>query len=171
MKLTAEQQTKLRELLSQEWKRKDGSPDNRMVDYCIKSSKYIVIGNTFIDVCNSKPTIKKTIWYDDTQTDPGSSYESFIFANRYNMPRELELTKYCESLRLSPKYGNRQNIELCGLTYNDNDSDRQREVTPEELKIINAAINEVKADYTKRLEAYYKKYSNKIYSMGYWADR
>jgi hypothetical protein len=39
------------------------------------------------------------------------------------------------------------------------------------LKQINKAIAEVRADYTKRLEMYWKKYSDKVYSSGYWVNR
>jgi hypothetical protein len=167
MKLSTEQQTKLRELIGRTFK-KNGQPDAEMIDYCLKSSKYIVIDDMFVCVGKSKPTIQKTLWYDDTQKSPESNFDAFVYANRYNMPRELELIHRCDDLRYLPQYfGDCEN--LFSLTHNIDES--LRKVTPEELKIINAAINEVKADYQKRLETYYKKYSKNFSVSGYWVDR
>lgn len=172
MKLTVEQTAKLKELLQEEWTKKDGTIDIKMVDYCMKSAKYICINNdTFVDIGKDKPTIKSTIWYDDTTEDPGTALDTFIFENRYNIPQELEMTKRCETLKLSAKYNNRTNVKLCNLTYCSEDSDRQRDVTQTELDLINKTIRELQEDYKKRLIAYYKKYSHKICSCGYWADR
>lgn len=51
-----------------------------------------------------------------------------------------------------------------------------RELNPtplstDEKKQILAAVEILKKDYKKRLKTYYKKYSDKIYTHGYWANR
>lgn len=44
-------------------------------------------------------------------------------------------------------------------------------LTPDEEQEVIALIDELKMQYSKRLETYYKRYSNKIYTCGYWANR
>jgi hypothetical protein len=46
-----------------------------------------------------------------------------------------------------------------------------RALTMAEMGQINAAILDVQADYKNRLEKYYKKHSDGIYAIGYWANR
>ena len=60
---------------------------------------------------------------------------------------------------------------IAQLTYDDYADHETREVTESELETINAGIREIQADYEKRLKTYYKRYKDKIYSMGYWANR
>jgi hypothetical protein len=161
----------LTELLAITW-----NNDERMIKYCLKSSKYVKIGDKFIDVCGSKPTITKTLWYDDTRESPGVSYETFLWYNQRNTPTEYEIEnrRYGEirPLLIIPQYnGDKTDFRLCGLTYNDGDGDRAMEVTPEILKVINQAVREVQEDYKKRLANYWKRYNKNIVAMGYWVDR
>jgi hypothetical protein len=170
MKLTAEQTKELTELFSEAW-----GKDTKMIEHCLKSTKYIKVGNTFISVCQAKPKINNQMWYDDTQENPGKSFQRFYDYNIKNVQSEMKINRcafgWDDKLFLIPKNWKTPNMKLCQLTYNESDSDFAREVTEEELLLINAAIREVREDYTKRLEAYYKKYSDKIYSSGYWVDR
>src|SRR5574343_230059 len=94
----------LERLLGLTWRKRNGEVDQNMVEHCLKSGKYIRIGDLFIDVCSRKPSITTTIWYDDTRSDPGTSWETFRHLNeRNNMPELWQLeARYCG--RISPLY-------------------------------------------------------------------
>lgn len=161
----------LTELLAKEW-----NNDKKMINHCLKSGKYVKIDNKFIDVCDKKPTINKTLYYNDEFEAPEINFETFLAYNKSNMPTEykLENRRFGEinPLLIIPQYhGDKSNFKLCGLTYIESDSDRAEEVTPEMLEVINEAIREVREDYKKRLKNYWKRYNDKIYTYGYWANR
>jgi hypothetical protein len=150
-----------------------------MVAFCMKKDKYVHIGNMYIDVCDDNPSIAKTIYYDDTRSDPGSSKTVFLHANKMNMPEERELqTRNCgyRELYICVHYWNDKTngrlVSLQSLTEEEAGKDTViRKVTAPELLIINEAIRESKDKYAKRLEAYYKRYGQHVRSSGYWADR
>lgn len=150
--------------------------DKRMIEHCLKSGKYVKIGDKYIDVCDSKPTISKTIYYDDEYEAPNVNFETFLKYNEKNMPSEYKLEGRTwgnsGKLLIIPQYhGDKTNFRLCSLTYNESDSDRVMEVTPEMLEMINQAIREVQEDYKKRLATYWKRYGKNVYTYGYWANR
>lgn len=148
----------------------------KMADHCTKSSCYIKIDDLFVDVCSMKPSITKTIWYDDTHEGPDANFQNFRNLNeRDSMPHLWELER-------------RGDEHLCfGVQYNSDKSGGRivspryveegsrdefiRRVTAEELDQINAAIKIVQDDYSKRLVAYFKRYGQHVTSQGYWADR
>jgi len=156
------------------WRMKNGQPNVKMVEHCLTSTKYTQIGDKFVNVCSLKPSITKTLWYDDEREDCGTSFETFCWYNRHNMPRTFELKHYYDKLYFIPNYYGYDNINLCSLTYLD-DFDKKfenkQEVTESELILINQAIEEAKADYEKRLTNYFKRYGDKIRSAGYWVNR
>lgn len=161
----------LTELLAITWNNNEG-----MIKHCLKSSKYVKIGDKFIDVCDSKPMIHKEIYYNDEYEAPEVNFETFLNYNKRNMPNEYKLEgrtwDYSGKLTIIPQYsGDKTNFRLCGLTYNEKDSDKAMEVTPEILEVINQAIREVQEDYKKRLATYWKRYNKNIHAYGYWANR
>lgn len=162
-------------LLETTWKKRNGETDQKMVDHCLKSGKYIKVDDMFVQVCDLKPSINTTIWYDDEGKDPGSGKKTFMHYNeRMNMPKEYEPRFRYQDLHFIVQYwDDKTGGRLAGLAYKEENSTLPliRKVTPEELEQINAAVSEVRADYAKRLETYYAKYSHKIHSSGYWANR
>jgi len=171
----------LETLLGLTWRKRSGEIDQNMVDHCLASSKYIKLGELFVDVCSRKPSITKTIWYDDTREGPDANWENFLALNiRNNMPTLYELeARYCG--QISPLYirvqysGDKTGGKLCSLEYipeYDSRSTDARKVTQDELNEINAAVQDVRDDYRKRLEAYFKRYGkDHVTSQGYWVDR
>jgi hypothetical protein len=165
-KLTLEQVKDLTEVLSTVW-----NGDGKMIEHCLKSSKYVYINNRFIDCCQSKPTIHTTLWYDDETDGPGKSYESFVY---YNMKNAPDLLPKNYKYYIMEHYTGRTTGRLMGIA-----SLKQWDTVPEgytlmtdqEVKAVNAAITEVREDYAKRLENYFKKYSSYICSSGYWVNR
>ena len=47
----------------------------------------------------------------------------------------------------------------------------RRDLTPEEVAAFADIVDQLRENYKKRLNIYYKRYSNKIWSCGYWANR
>lgn len=168
-KLTATQTEELRELLDKYWK-----GDKKMVDHCMKFYKYIYLDGMYIDCCNLKPTISKTLWYDDEQDSPGDGYNTFIAYNlRLHSPDLVEPTFYI-TYYIRPKYVGGYSIPLSSIGATRNGEgipDGATILKPYQIAHINEAIKEVRADYRKRLDTYFKKYKAKIHSSGYWVNR
>jgi len=159
----------LEELLKIRWNNSES-----MVEHCLKNSKYIKIGDKFIEVGSKKPTIQKQFWFDDEKPIPEPSKEIFMRGNkRSNSPREYELEndRY-EKLLIVPLYHeDKTDFRLCSLSYQKPKDYSSIEVTEEMLKIINTAEKELKTKYEKRLETYWKRYSKHIRCSGYWVNR
>ena len=164
----------LEKMLAAQW-----NGNAKMVDHCMKTGKYIKLDDLFVSVCNLKPVITSRMYFDDTRMDPGTGWDRFYKTNeRFNMPDLMELERFMygwpKRLFLVPLYHrDESNRKLCSLAYEPEFGNEYtlREVTSSELETINAAIKEVQDDYRKRLEAYFKRYSAKISSTSYWADR
>lgn len=170
----------LKELYSKQWIRKDGTPDQGMVDYCIKHSKYVDMGDYFLNVGDSKPTIESTMWYDDTTKGPDENFENFRAYNlRQNAHTFEDMTSNgrTQIWTYVNYYGDKTEGKLRGWSttrvgeeprFNDT---QYWAATPEEIEAIKKGLDEIRADYEKRLETYWKRYSNKVSARGYWADR
>ena len=172
--LNTNQLKDLTNLLSLTWNGDDG-----MIKHCLRSSKYIQIDNMFVEVCNAKPSITKTLWYDDETTGPEANFENFKRLNeRNNMPKlhnlKCSYDGYKDLYFSVHYYNDKTGGRLASLTYEETPSKSDyliRKVTEDELTQINEAIEEVRTAYTKRLETYYKKYSKNVRSEGYWVNR
>lgn len=146
-----------------------------MVAHCMKSSKYIDIDGLFVDACDAKPSIRSTMYYDDEYDAPSTAMESFINYNWRSAPEPLDternrfflIKQYCGNGgdKLASVMACRRWEEPC------TSGEIIRELTDSDIEAINAAIEEVRTDYRKRLESYYKKYAHKIGTYGYWANR
>ena len=159
----------LEELLKIQW---NGS--ERMVNHCLKSTEYIKIGNKFINIGDKKPTIQKQFWFDDMKPIPKPTKEIFMDGNkRKNAPREFDIDNNCgeKLLIVTNYYEDKTDFRLCGLSYGKSNSNRNEEVTEEILKIINEAKKEMKVNYKKRLNNYWKRYSKHVRCSGYWVNR
>lgn len=174
MKLTTEQTKELTEELGKIWRLRSGQPDMKMVDHCLKSSKYIYLDDMYIDVCGSKPTINSTMWFDDTREIPKENYQLFFDYNARNAPKFHENYYHGKTLGLRLQYSSSPaDSKVYGLHYIDTDYDHETYIPIDNdmLVVINKAVSEVRENYFKRLESYYKRYSKNVYSMGYWVDR
>lgn len=170
--MTTEQIKDLTNLLSLTW-----HGNQKMIEHCLKSSNYIPMGNMFVNCGDAKPTISKTLWYDDTKTGPDADYAAFIRLNeRNNMPTLRELThRHTAKLYFIVNYNcDKSGGRLVSLTYEEDSATPSliREVTELELEKINCAIKDAQEAYTKRLNAYWKRYGATQFSCeGYWVDR
>lgn len=162
--------------LGKYWRNRDGTPNEKMVKHCLKNTKYVEIGNSFIDVADSKPKIHNQMWYDDETKSPEVNFENFYNYNvRMEMPDYYEMTGRSYSgdgkLKMIPQYDGVEDLELALLTYEDDSRFEAREISEDELEEINNGIKEVRENYEKRLKAYYKRYKDKIIATGYWSNR
>lgn len=169
----------LETLLRQQWVKRDGSTDESMATYCLKSSKYIDMGNYYLDIGDSKPTIDSDLWYDDETDGPDASkFEAF---RAYNMRgKRFDLDEVTEGTRKVYIYGkyttDRTNGKLKGwLTARIGDEPTHvgeyREATADDIMAIKQGLSEIQQDFEKRLKTYWKRYSNKVHARGYWANR
>jgi len=160
---------KLRELLNIQW---NGSDD--MVEHCLRNCAYIQYDNKFIDVGALKPSITKTLWFDDEKPIPKLTKELFIDRNlKYNAPRKFDLENdHHERLILVPKYyDDKTEFALCSLTYGERTYQSYEYVDSDMLFQINKKIIELQAKYIKRLENYWKRYKKHVSCRGYWVNR
>jgi hypothetical protein len=146
----------------------------KMVSHCLKNSKYVELCGWFVNVCDSKPSIQNVMYYDDETEGPEHNKENFIAYNtRYSMPELCDSNKY--RYFIQKEYYGQTTEKLAGMVvirkWDDEPKGTIRELTTDDIKEINAGIEEVRTDYMKRLENYYKRYSDKITSCGYWRDR
>lgn len=154
----------LEELLSVQW-----NGDRKMVEHCLKHCLYIQLGDTFIRVGDRKPSIDRDLWYDDETDGPAETFENFKAYNmRTNAPRLID-ESHGRELYVTVNYnGDRTNGKLLALTTYDVDN---RLATDEEIALANNALSEARADYEKRLAAYWKRYSSKVHARGYYVNR
>jgi len=158
----------LKKLLEKQWN------NEGMVEHCLKSNKYIRIADKWLNIGDKKPSIRKQFWFDDEKPIPEPTKELFIRQNLFlNGPEPYELTnRYHEPLVIIPNYwDDRTDFELCSLAYGNDSKGEQIEVTEEMLKKINKARDEIKQDFIKRLERYWKRYSKHVRTTGYWVNR
>lgn len=173
----------LQEALENKWKKQNGEIDHRMVNYCIKTSIYIQSGDIFINCGVKKPRIEKDMWYDDETDAPKVTFEGFKALNmHHNAPATVE-EQMAERNR-KPYIVNNYYLRngettspLKSIIFRNEFYDRMdgysemRPATDEELELAREAIAEARADYEKRLEQYWKRYSNKVMARGYWVNR
>ena len=149
---------------------------DNMVKHCLKHSKYIELDGWFVNCCDSKPAIAKTIWYDDETDGPDNNKATFLRANERNIREPLtDDRKYY----LIKNYWRQTDEKLASISSyrvweepTPKESENViRQLTLEELAIINKAIEEVNVNFRKRLETYWKRYSDKVSVRGYWVNR
>ena len=174
--------TELQLLLSKQWVKRSGDIDQSMVDYCLKSSKYIDTGSYYLDIGDSKPTIDSQMWYDDETDGPDASkFEAFRAYNlRSNNPRR-SLEKLADSgnsvVYVYNKYtrdatdGKIKGWLAARIGEEPRHVGNYSLATDDDIMAIKQGLSEIAADYEKRLKTYWKRYSNKVHASGYWANR
>lgn len=137
-------------------------------EWHIKEYAFIMLGNKLVNIGKRKPGIERNIYYDDKTPRPNINYDFFEYYNMKNAFGNLSDDQFfkrniylypCEGWYIYTNYREQYNeIDLITLS-------------AESKKKILSAIEIIKKDYKKRLQTYYKKYANKIYTHGYWANR
>ena len=146
-----------------------------------------------------RPSIESTLWYDDEgesplSDDPSKRFDGFAAYNmRYNFndfnskkwQREMTYWKEhgcCSAAALEHpvitldeardgRYRDTRPKFFDYRHFGETDEEPQHVMTDEELKELLAIIAELEERYMKRLRTYWKRYSDHVYAMGYWANR
>jgi hypothetical protein len=164
----------IRKELEKVWKRRNGEIDTKQVDYCLKASKYIEIDGWIVDVCDAKPKIESTLWYDD-EGHLEKNKDNFVYYNAMNLPGKIDIDGY--DIYLVKKYSRQpDDCKLAGVLHVRRLYDREpgsyiKKLSQSDIEILNNAILEVAADYMKRLDRYWNRYADKVHCSGYWANR
>lgn len=163
------------ELLETQW-----AGDQSMVKYCLTSANYINMGEYYLNI-GDRPNIDSTIYYDDETARPDSKdFEIFRRYNiRHNGHRSIEeytqngrkkIFIYTNSSR-DRTQGRLKAWTMKNAYDNIDYLGDAREASEEEIEQIKQALMILNKAYEKRLEAYWKRYSNKIRTHGYFANR
>ena len=150
---------------------------SKMVDYCMESSVYIEIEGMFIDLM-SKPSIDKTMYYDDEYQAPSKDMETFIEYNlRHNFKFNGDMINWDLPIILREQY-NKKSGSLKSLVtykylsmYEGDKFPNDIVLDPEHYTHLRHEIRAQKVAYIKRLHAYWKRYGDKVRTFGYWANR
>lgn len=106
--------------------------------------------------------INSDLWFRDDDEMPEKNEELFINYNLgdYSMEHNKYIIKSGNYVGISDTY-----------FFDGRDDEIIRPLRDDEKEVIEAALNERKAKFIKRLKTYWKRYSNKVFVRGYWADR
>jgi len=188
MKMTKQDKELVREQYAKVWHRRDGSIDEKMVEYCTKkTSGYVMLGETMVTF--DKPSIKTDFWfgehtwdYDEVceRADNCSKSESYFIAeNIADFKWRLEkIDDSSWSMYVCPR-GYCSQDEDCVLGCVEfarwGEQPRSvgaREMTDEERMAYRGFLAEEQEKFEKRLRTYLKRYGlSKCHYGVYWADR
>ncbi len=130
-------------------------------------------------VMDTKWSIDRDLYYDDELDAPEITFSYFEYKNRMNIKYdELTDVEYYRPYFMI-NYNNTK--EVCVVRGRQNyDSNLEyykdkglfvRFLTDDEIKQYNDIVTDLKIKYQDRLANYFKKYRDKIYAVGYWANR
>lgn len=150
-------------------------------DYLIQNYHYTKIQGLYVEVYKKKPPIDRVIFYDDKYERPKVDFELFKAYNfRLNAQgltdKDIKglganstiVIAYEENGKFYLKTFSHEYYLKEYCTFQGSNS---YTLTQEEKKQVVNELKALQADYIKRLETYWKKYSDKVYTYGYWADR
>lgn len=156
--------------------------------------EYIELDNGAV-IMWDKPSILSTIYYDDETADPLAKNKKEVWMaenlNRnftdyqlYRWIKEMQEWKAngfaTGTIELEPYFTISENhnsfMQAYPVFYNgraskEEDKKNGSPISEKECDELVKILDELKAQYIKRLETYYKKYEDKICSVGYWANR
>lgn len=166
-----------------EYLKKSWGDNQSMIDYEIKEYYFYQLNGNLVLEFKKKPSIDKTIWYDDETEAPKLTEELFIKYNEMNM-NDYATIEYKEVTKPYFIQKNLKNNQSACIKTNEYISDYEsnlkwatnkgyfkRYATKEEIKEYNQVCEELKNEYIERLKKYFKRYKDKIFVSGYWVNR
>lgn len=160
--------------------------------------EYVRIGDHVLKL--EKLGIDRTVYYDDEYADPlggededarKEMWEAYNLRH-HTWAEDIEAAAKWESWEedgvvrgwrtgdyapfLFKDYDGTSFVVWSTIRYADGDfkrypKEKRRYLTPEELDQLMDVYDQLKANYIKRLDAYWKRYGDKVHSYGYWANR
>lgn len=172
------EEAEARKYLSDSWN------SEKMIDWEIKNFYFYQLGDGLVLEFRKKPSIDKTIYYDDETEKPKVTENYFIYYNRHNMNEYATIEEYKEETKpyfMQKNCNNKKSTCLNTHEYIANYENNlkwakdknyfQRYATKEEVKEYNEICEELKKEYIERLKKYYKRYNKNITTYGYWVNR
>jgi len=173
------------------WRKRNGEPDQKMIDYCMKKAAYIVeLNNSYYVI--DKPDIEKDFCFgygycgvsteEDYKGAAGmaaharTSIDYFIDQNMKPLNRWIEdLTDTDYKIFKRTHYmGQQESCKLIDLDWvrsYEAEGKKGEQLTPEEINKIIEGYQEVKKAFMKRLNSYLKRYGlSKVHSWTYLSD-
>lgn len=158
--------------------------NERMIKYYIETYYFYQLSDGLILEFRKKPSIDKTLYFDDELPIPKLTEELFLHYNEKNVSGEyFELPKndsvkayliqatYNDNLKASVQRFNYLSDYESNLKWAHDKGYFKRFMTNEEIEEYNSICKELKAEYIERLKKYFKRYNKNIYCMGYWVNR
>ena len=156
-----------------------------MQEYLLKTYEYYKTkDNLVIEIRKaSNLSLNKTMYYDDEYDAPQVNFENFKEYNKHNCNKYdyySEIAKNFDYKKLyfceQADFKNNKNVYMRIAEYDDGWKAPKyekvvREMTQNELQDILTIYKKQKEDYNTRLEKYFARYKDHIYTCGYWANR
>lgn len=178
-------------------KETEPSLSERDEKHYLRTYRYACIGLDVVEF--DRPAISSTMYHDDETEGPSHTFEAFRAYNmRYFsdygykdwLQSREDMRKHgcclgcfpCHPYMIS-KDGKGRPVFRFGDWDTEGDADKfnanhdperygvAHEMSELELKQFAEAVDELKADFEKRLRTYWKRYSDKVHASGYWAWR
>lgn len=156
----------------------------RMIKFYIDTYYFYELKDGLILEFRKKPSIDKTLWFDDEYEIPKPTEELFIRYNTKNVSgeyAELETNDYIKSFLIKRRFDDTKNVAVQRYQYiADYESQLEwaedknyfvRFMEDDEIKEYNEICKTLKEEYKERLKKYFKRYQKNISCQGYWANR
>jgi hypothetical protein len=175
------------------WIRRNGEVDTHMVDYCVKKAAYIVELDNGDYYVIDKPDIEKDFCFgygycgisDEEDYRQAADMAAHARTNEnYFIKKNMEpLNRWIKDLQDLGTYavtkrknymGQDDSCQLMNLSFIhvwDIDPEKTKQLTDKERAAVIAGYEEVKKQFTKRLNTYLKRYGlTKVHSWTYLSD-
>lgn len=156
----------------------------RMIKYYLETYYFYTLKDGLIIKLRKKPSIDKTLWFDDEYEIPKLTEKLFIKYNEKNVNgeyAELDKNDSIKAFLIKNRCNDNKGVAIQRFQYLT-DYDEQlrwaknknyfvRFIENEEIEEYNKICHELKDEYIERLKKYFKRYQKHIYCRGYWTNR
>ena len=156
----------------------------RMIKYYLETYYFYTLKDGLIIKLRKKPSIDKTLWFDDEYEIPKLTEELFIKYNEKNVDgeyMEFEKNDSIKAFLIKNRYNDNKGVAIQRFQYLTDYDDQLRWaknknyfvrfIENEEIEEYNKICHELKDEYIERLKKYFKRYQKHIYCRGYWVNR
>lgn len=156
----------------------------RMIKYYLETYYFYTLKDGLIIKFRKKPSIDKTLWFDDEYEIPKLTEELFIKYNEKNVNceyAELDKNDSIKAFLIQSRCNDNKGVAIQRFQYLTDYDDQLRWaknknyfvrfMEDEEIEEYNKVCSELKDEYIERLKKYFKRYQKHIYCQGYWVNR
>lgn len=156
----------------------------RMINHYLDKYYFYTLKDGLIIEFRKKPSIEKTLWFNDEYEIPKLTEELFIKYNEKNVNgeyMEFEKNEYTRPFLLLLRNDSKKYVAVQRfmersdyedqLQWAKNENYFVRFMEDEEIEEYNKICHELKDEYIERLKKYFKRYQKHIYCQGYWVNR